>query len=409
MDNEYLTKQLERRYNSLINLDIKGFFTGLADYVKFIIETPKLISIVDNYILEEKRKNSGEFESLKNKAMKDLVGFGNDLLKEIEKAKVVLSTNKETSQLKELILEFRQLENFKSEMDVDVFERILVDIIKLLRKNKIKNIPLLAQKIPNVNFIKKEEEIYFFPDSYFDYSLERSYYEDLQSKTSWGAWAELYPIYVAIYKRKEWEEGRFPFEPIKKYTDALKVSHALELIDEIFEPDLVEILNRKELQMTEAIRKTLGVKFDLETMSKKVRASSLKEKYLIYLNLVHHNLINYIESIIPISTEEPYLDTQTRVLRYGDIIYRFQRKRESIVYKLFARLWELRQRQHISGKVLKQGEAFPKYALSNNLDVSKQEINNALKSIKRILAKGFPIELEIANGVQLIVTTKKKK
>jgi hypothetical protein len=291
IENDYLIKQLERRYNSLTNLDIRGLFIGLADYVKFVIETPKLISIVDTYILEEKRRDTKKFEDLKNKAREDLMKFGKELLEEIERAKLVLSTDKETSQLKELILEFRQLENFKSELDVDVFERILVDIIKLLRKNKIKNIPQLARKIPDANFLKKEEEIYFFPDSYFDYTLERSYYENLQSKTTWGAWAELYPIYVAMYKRKEWEQGTFPSELIKKYTEAVKVFNTLELLDEIFQPKLVEIVHKKELELLEMIYKSLGRKLELENTSEKRKDSLLKAKYLSYLTLVHNYFI----------------------------------------------------------------------------------------------------------------------
>jgi hypothetical protein len=295
-ENDYLIKQLERRYNSLTNLDIRGFFIGLADYVKFVIEKPKLISIVDTYILEEKRKDTKKFEDLKNKAREDLIRFGKELLKEIERAKLVLSTDKETSQLKELILEFRQLENFKSEIDVDVFEKMLVDIIKLLRKNKIKNIPQLARKIPDVNLIKKEEEIYFFPDSYFEYSLERSYYEDLQSKTSWGAWAELYPIYIAMHKRKEWEQGIFPSEPIKKYTEVLKVVDTLELLDKIFQPELAEIIDERELEMLEMINRSLGVKLDLGKNDKKEKNHSLKNRYLSYLMLVHNYLIQHLET-----------------------------------------------------------------------------------------------------------------
>jgi hypothetical protein len=290
-ENDYLIKQLERRYNSLANLDVRGFFIGLADYVKFVIEKPKLISIVDTYILEEKRKDTKKFEDLKNKAKEDLVRFGNELLKEIERAKVVLSTNKEASQLKDLILKFRQLENFKSETDVDVFVKILVDIIKLLRKNGVKNIPWLTKKFPHINFIKKEEEINFLPDSYFEYALERSYYKDLQSKTLWGAWAELYSIYVATYKRKVWEKGRFPFEQIEKHTDEIKVFKALKLLDEIFQPKLVEILDKRELESLELIHRSLGRKLELENLTEEKKDSLLKAKYLSYLTLVHNYFI----------------------------------------------------------------------------------------------------------------------
>ena len=52
---------------------------------------------------------------------------------------------------------------------------------------------------------------------------------------------------------------------------------------------------------------------------------------------------------------------------------------------------------------------FPQYALPKNLGISESAVNDALKSIRRILNKKFPIELKIANGVQLIVKTRKKK
>jgi hypothetical protein len=111
-----------------------------------------------------------------------------------------------------------------------------------------------------------------------------------------------------------------------------------------------------------------------------------------------------------LTAEEPYFDTQNKVLQYGNMIHRFQKGRKiSNVCKLFSHLWGLRQRKHISGKILKEGEAFPKYALPKNLEISAQEVNATLKSIKRILKKGFPIKLKIANGVQLVLTTKKKK
>lgn len=120
---------------------------------------------------------------------------------------------------------------------------------------------------------------------------------------------------------------------------------------------------------------------------------------------------NFKTIMIPIPPEEPSLDTQNRTLQCKDIVHRFQKERKnSNTYRLFEHLWEFRQRKHISGKILRKGEAFPKYALPGNLDMISSAVNDALKSIRRLLLeKKFPIKLKVANGVQLIVTTRKKK
>jgi len=120
-----------------------------------------------------------------------------------------------------------------------------------------------------------------------------------------------------------------------------------------------------------------------------------------------------------ITIKEPHLDSQNRILKYGEILHKFQRGRENnYVYQLFKKLWEERRRIDSSGKPLKQGEIFPPEALAVQAAIIqsasefqnpkvKIQFNNAIKSIRKILNKGFPIKLVGENGIQLIVTVRR--
>jgi hypothetical protein len=375
MKNDY-KEQLQRQYDSFVNLNGKRFFLGLADYVKFIVEIPPLFQIVKNFILEEEKKDTEEFENLKKKVRKELEESEKKLFREIRKKKII------SPQLKIAIEEYKGLKKGRIQQSIpieDSYHEALAEIVWCLHNLGYKNIVASFAKInPSSGLIEK----YNLSKNYLKYLKEKQHQEYLNKISSiWGSWHRLVLIYQAIHGKKELEEERDALIKKKRFLEAMEIT--------LLVGGMQKVLNEQSDKFTDSF-------FN-------------KDKYIVDLNRLHNYLMSHIESIIPASTEEPYLDTQNMVLQYGDIIHRFQRKRESIVYKLFAHLWEFRQRRHISGRVLKQGEAFPKYALPNNLDVSEQEIKEALKSIKRILAKGFPIELKIANGVQLIVTTKKKK
>jgi hypothetical protein len=374
MKNDY-KEQLQRQYDSFVNLNEKGFFLGLADYVKFIVEIPPLFQIVENFILEEEKKDTEEFENLKKKVRKELEESEKKLFREIRKKKII------SPQLKIAIEEYKGLKEGRIQQSIpieDSYHEALAEIVRCLHNLGYKNIVARFAKInPSSGLIEE----YNLSKNYLRYFKKKQHQEYLNKISStWGSWHRLVLIYQAIHRKKELEEERDALIKKKRFFEAMEIT--------LLVGGMQKVLNEQSDKFTDSF-------FN-------------KDKYIVDLNRVHNHLMSHIESIIPVSTEEPYLDTQNRVLQYRDIIHRFQRKRESIVYKLFAHLWEFRQRRHISGRVLKQGEAFPKYALPNNLDVSEQEIKDALKSIKRILAKGFPIELKIANGVQLIVTTKKK-
>jgi hypothetical protein len=375
MGNGY-KEQLQRQYDFCVSLDEKGFFLGLADYVKFIVETPPLVQIVENFILEEHKKDTEEFENLKRKVRQELEESAKKLLKEIQKKKIT------SPELEKAIEEYKGLKEGRIQQSIPLensYHEALARIVRSLRDLGYKNIVTRFAKINPSNGLIEE---YTLSKNYLKYLQEKQHQEYLKEISIWSSWYHLVWVYQAIYRRKELEQERDTLSKKNYFFESVNITLLIGAMQKILsdQPD-----NLSHFFFN-------------------------KTKYIVHLNRVHNYFMGHIESIIPISTEEPYLDTQNRVLQYRDIIHRFQKGREnSNVYRLFAHLWEFHQRRHISGMVLKQGEAFPKYALPENLEMTPQAINDALKSIKRILARGFPVKLKIANGVQLIVTTKRKK
>ncbi|GIW59222.1 MAG: hypothetical protein KatS3mg087_0288 [Patescibacteria group bacterium] len=61
---------LERRFNSFKDLPEKGFYLGIADYIKYIIETSALDSIA-MIIIEDREQDKSQLKQLKEKVMND--------------------------------------------------------------------------------------------------------------------------------------------------------------------------------------------------------------------------------------------------------------------------------------------------------------------------------------------------
>lgn len=102
-------------------------------------------------------------------------------------------------------------------------------------------------------------------------------------------------------------------------------------------------------------------------------------------------------------------DSQNGVLRCGNIKpYSFHRgaKGEAPRLKFFRKLWD--ERRFIrNGVIKKKGEAFPVRALADQVEISEDKIKEMVKGINRILKqRKFPAEIELKNGVLLIITEK---
>ncbi len=113
-------------------------------------------------------------------------------------------------------------------------------------------------------------------------------------------------------------------------------------------------------------------------------------------------------------------NSQTGVLRFGDVSHGFQRGKDGDKMKLnlFRKLWE--NRKYIkSGVEIIKGESKTSEFLACTLGLvpyakdlermpsKKEEFTNLIKSINKFSkSKGFPFRVERKNGVQLIISEK---
>lgn len=262
MSNEY-KEQLQRQYNSFVNLDERNFFLGLADYVKFIIETPDLASMVNN-ILGEKKKDTEEFENLKEKAKQELKKSGERFVKEI--IKTILPTIKEVAKESQK----DQIEQLKSPLEV-IHDPTLVEDIFRFQDNLYKNItPRRAAKL--ISLMKSLKRKYLSSQICLKYSREKTYQEYLPETTVWGSWYELKLVYDLIHQRKEIAQEIEEGEDLSSRVAIMFLSGEIDTV-----------LKKRPLL-------PIFRKFDI------LWRNFTKNNYIIHLNRVHNYFMGQIES-----------------------------------------------------------------------------------------------------------------
>lgn len=189
---------LDRYYQSFINQKRDwDFFLGVADYVKYAIETPEtdniLKSIVQKRFDAEKRLKEYEQEAVKEaKEIKD------KLFRKIKKSKISYDA------LNELMQEHQNQESGKilsSQSDAEALSGCLIDIIQNLRSNGYREITkdfIIEDKnhpeiITGYTCFKKLDA----------YNEEKSVYDNQKEIELWGTWGNLALVYIVIFKRKE--------------------------------------------------------------------------------------------------------------------------------------------------------------------------------------------------------------
>ena len=64
-----LINSLDRKYKSFINEKSDwSFYLGIADYIKYIKETPKIYQVIENKILSEYSKEQEKLQKIRDKA-----------------------------------------------------------------------------------------------------------------------------------------------------------------------------------------------------------------------------------------------------------------------------------------------------------------------------------------------------
>ncbi|OGZ70254.1 MAG: hypothetical protein A2904_01145 [Candidatus Staskawiczbacteria bacterium RIFCSPLOWO2_01_FULL_33_9] len=264
---------LERYYNTFINQqNYWHFFSGLARYVKFVLETPetdKIISLVVKNRNEEKKKVK-EYEDV--------------AIKEIGKAKdiiwKVIGKNKISDDRLQRLIDRHGTYEISSESEAERLDHSLASIIRWLAENGHKNLVK--------NLIREENGIIYTNENEFSRKIEDYYKaeQELDEKKEieeWGAWENLCLVYLVIYKRDE------EMQRLRKNDET-----AILAIN--FAGLAGEMQHIKEGKITNRLT---GVVRDFEP------TQFLIDDYTNYTNVIHNHLIRGLNKIKELKIEPP--------------------------------------------------------------------------------------------------------
>ncbi len=189
------TENLQRIYNSFIDLPQKDFFRGIADYVQFIDETEDMEPLV--------KRISEKMES----AQQDLVYIEGKLKEEVfdrfDELKEILSKNDLTdSKIKEAVGKFEGVVSKNTQYTSPLEEALyssLSDIVRAFVDSGQYELVSNYVELDDKGNIKA----FRLAPSYDDYRAELENFRSLKNKTIWGSWNELILVYLLVHKYKE--------------------------------------------------------------------------------------------------------------------------------------------------------------------------------------------------------------
>lgn len=258
LTNSDLVESLQRQYNNLINLSEKGFFLGIADYVKFVDENSgfkEILSAIDGFRNKDKEK----LVKLEGKLLDDIRKAEKTVMSRIKDAKIDSEIIKKSLDEHEMTKDGR-IQSGASEAEAlhgslshvimslyeNGYERLISDFIKL---------------VPDSKFIAD----YKISEHYYPYRDELNEYKSKIQKTIWGSWNELIVVYLNVHKYRE-------------YMDELKEKN-----------DVIGQMNHRLLY--EEMENVLG-----NANNDPRRLQFSKDDYAIHINRVHNFIINRLNS-----------------------------------------------------------------------------------------------------------------
>ncbi|MBI2019053.1 hypothetical protein HYS95_00095 [Candidatus Daviesbacteria bacterium] len=258
LTNSELVGSLEFKFNSFKDLPEKGFFLGIADYIKFIDENPGFEEIIS------------AIDAFKEKDAAILVELGKKLLLDVERVEKVIKDRLQGVEISSKIVE-KSLEELEMRKDGRIQSSVskteelysgLGYVITTLYENGYENLVSdLIKFIPNTKSIAD----YKISEYYYPYKEELTDYKTKIQKTIWGSWNELIVVYLVVHKYKE------------------KKKELIAAKDALGEMNLYGL--------HEEMESILGNSYDKEG-----RMQFIKDDYIIHINRVHDFVINKLNS-----------------------------------------------------------------------------------------------------------------
>lgn len=198
-----IIENLDRYYDSFIDQENNWtFFVGLADYVKYILEIPKIKSVFDKP-KEDKKKELLVLDETEKEAVKELLEVKNKILDYIKKKKI----NKKKD-LKDILLKLSDLETGRINPDYYKSSRLkagLQELLKYIAENGDKewvksNFPISIRErfVAKDNKVVQEFEYDFEPSKLSARYAVNSLIKNRKNTELWGVCEHLTEVYKAL-------------------------------------------------------------------------------------------------------------------------------------------------------------------------------------------------------------------
>jgi len=195
-----LRKRLERRYHSFLDLDEAGFFRGVADYVKAILESPVFQKIIETDVEQERLKDRAAFDKLTDQLRKEVQEAARAILGEIQKRNI------QSPALDEAVKEYDGYKTGRIQSSLHQEEgeySELCGVVRVLNEMGLHDVAASFATLDESRLIKT----YTFCPSYEAWDREKERLKERRDHTVWGSWLDLHLVYRVIHRwREEWQE-----------------------------------------------------------------------------------------------------------------------------------------------------------------------------------------------------------
>lgn len=191
-------ENLERYYQSFINQkDNWNFFLGLADYLKYAVETKEIDNVLKR-IVQARNNDQKKLKEYEQKVIKETKEAKEKLFKIIKKHKI------SNGVLDKEIKEYQGYENGttqSSRTNAEALSDALMDIIRSLFKSGYKQ--LVKDFAIEHKEVSDEVGKYTFSKTLDLYEKEKELFNEKMKTELWASWNDLVLAYLTVYKANE--------------------------------------------------------------------------------------------------------------------------------------------------------------------------------------------------------------
>ncbi len=189
-------QKLERLYASFFNLPERGFFLGIADYIKYVVETESLDKEAQK-IKEQKGQDESKITALEEKLKKDYEKVADDIFRIINKH------NLSFPEVEGAIRQYKGIRDRTIQSNETIQEALHGGLAGMVGALFAKGYQELVKEYVETSSEGKRILHYRISPHYLEYKKELRKFRELRKRSIWGAWNELVLVYLAVHKPDE--------------------------------------------------------------------------------------------------------------------------------------------------------------------------------------------------------------